>query len=195
MTVFDVIVNTDDIVVLGPPENIDLSISVGEKGDRGATFFAGFGNPNTSQVYDNIFGESVSPIAGDIYINSAVGPQYGWVYIYNPKAVGNKWDEIIKLLPSVFAKNIQTNFTTGEATISIPLSEIFPSGVVQNNPDNYVINVSANSSNPQSISIKNKTISSGNLSISFYCIKYDISTSQWQPLTGSLDFSLNIIVI
>lgn len=195
MTVFDVIVNTDDIVVLGPPENIDLAISVGEKGDRGATFFTGLGNPNIVQISESVFGENSSPIAGDIYINAAVGPEYGWIYIYNPKIFGSQWDQILKLSPSIFAKNAQMTFSGGEATISIPLSQILPSDIVQTNPDNYVVTMSAISSSPQSLSIKTKTITSGSLNIVLHCLKYNTSTSSWQLLNEVLDVSFNIVVI
>ena len=41
MAIFDVVVNTDDLVVLGPPDVIDLAISVGQQGNRGATFMRG----------------------------------------------------------------------------------------------------------------------------------------------------------
>ena len=81
MAIFDVVVNTDDLVVLGPPDVVDVSISIGEKGDRGATFYAASGNPNSTAISQNIFGSSVTPIAGDLFINTATGDEYGWLYI------------------------------------------------------------------------------------------------------------------
>lgn len=195
MTIFDVVVNTDDIVVLGPPENIDLSVSVGEKGDRGATFFAGSGNPNLSQVSENIFGNNITPIAGDIYINTAVGPEYGWLYVYNPKISGNQWDQILRISPTIFAKNAQAVFINGQATISIPLTDILPSGVIQTNADNFITIVTAIGSDPAIFSISSKTISSGNLNIVLSSARYDLQSESWAKTIGTQNLSIHIIVI
>lgn len=192
MAIFDVVVNTDDLVVLGPPDVVDVSISIGEKGDRGATFYAASGNPNSTAISQNIFGSSVTPIAGDLFINTATGDEYGWLYIYNPKIVGNQWDQVLKLQPAIYASKIQTTFTAGISTITIPISDIVQSNVGLT-ADNFVINLTPHNSDPISTAINSVIINGSNLEISVEAIKY--ASSAWSSLTGAATFSLTITVI
>ena len=37
----DVLLNTDDVVVIGPPESIDLLVDIGPQGTRGSKFIVG----------------------------------------------------------------------------------------------------------------------------------------------------------
>lgn len=193
MNIFDVVVNTDDLVVLGPPDVIDLAISVGQQGNRGATFYAGSGNPNDSVVSQNIFGTSITPVSGDLFINTATGSEYGWVYIYNPKVVGNQWDQVLRLQPPIFSTTHQETFSGGVATISIPLSNILPTGVTQSNPNNYIVNVTPIYSDPIVFTINSKSIVSSNLNVVLEGIKY--SGGSWSVLNETISFCMNISVV
>lgn len=193
MTVFDVVVNTDDLVVLGPPDVIDLSVAIGQQGPRGATFFAGSGNPNDLVVSQNIFGNNLSPIFGDIFINTATGPQYGWLYVYNPKVVGNQWDQVLQLTPPLYAARKEVIFSSGVVTISIPLTDILPPNTTESDPEKYIVSVSPNYSSPISFSINSKTISSSNLNITIEAIKYD--SGSWSSLNETVDLDLTITVV
>jgi len=82
-TIFDVVVNTDDLVVLAPPSVITVGVDFGPRGQRGATFYAGSGSPNSTTVSENVFGDLITPVEGDIYINVASGAAFGWLFIYN----------------------------------------------------------------------------------------------------------------
>lgn len=192
MTVFDVLVNTDDLVVLGPPDIIDVAVSIGEKGTRGATFYVGAGDPNNSTVSENVFGQTVTPISGDVFINTATGPQYGWLYIYNPKITGNQWDEILNLQQPIYSAIAQLDFTSGTATLSIPLSNLTSNsnGMTE---DNFVVNITPQNSIPTVISISSKAIVSNELEIDLIAIEY--SSSAWQQVSGLLDFNLKITMI
>jgi hypothetical protein len=66
--IFDVVVNTDDLVVLAPPTVIDVGVDFGPQGKRGATFYAGSGDPNDVSVQQILFGDLIVPVDGDIYI-------------------------------------------------------------------------------------------------------------------------------
>lgn len=193
MNIFDVVVNTDDLVVLGPPDVIDLAISIGEQGNRGATFYAGSGSPNDSVVYQNIFGNNITPVSGDIYINTATGPSYGWIYIYNPKVVGNQWDQVLRLQPPLFSTTHQETFSAGTATVSIPLSNILPTGVIQSDPNNYIVTVTPIYSDPVVLTINSKSIASSNLNIVLEGLIYTGGT--WSSLTGVINFCMNISVV
>lgn len=191
MAIFDVLVNTDDLVVLGPPEIIDLNVSIGSQGQRGATFYVGQGNPNEISISENFLNQNISPASGDLFINTATGSKYGWLYIYNPKIVGNQWDEVLRLQPALYAIEFAATFESGTSTVSIPLTNFtLPSTVSE---DNFVITATVNNSNPAALGISSKTIISSNLEIVFNGVEY-VSTS-WAPLDGVIDLSINVAVI
>lgn len=193
MAIFDVVVNTDDLVVLGPPDVIDLAISIGQQGNRGATFYAGAGNPNDSTVSQNIFGTNITPVSGDIFINTALGSQYGWLYIYNPKVVGDQWDQVLKLQQPFYAIDEQSTFTTGSATVSIPLSNILPYGVTELNPDKYIVSITPKASDPVVITVNSKTIASTNLELSLEAVKY--SSTTWAALNETINLYIHVAVV
>jgi hypothetical protein len=193
MSIFDVVVNTDDLVVLGPPDVIDLAISIGQQGNRGATFYAGAGNPNDSVVSQNIFGTIITPVAGDIFINTALGSEYGWLYIYNPKIVGNQWDQVLKLQQPFYAIEEQITFTAGSATVAIPLANILPSGVTESDPDKYIVTLTPKASDPVILTVNSKSIVSTNLSISLEAIKY--SSASWSALNETINIYVHIAVV
>lgn len=192
MTIFDVVVNTDDLVVLGPPDVIDLAVSIGQQGNRGATFYVGAGSPNNSAISINIFGESITPIAGDIFINTALGSEYGWLYIYNPKIVGDQWDQILKLQPPIHAVKKNAVFSSGVSTISIPLSDIVASSTGLTS-DNFIVTVTPNYSDPVVLTINSKSIVSTNLNINIEGVKFVSST--WSQLNETIGVEINITVV
>lgn len=194
MSIFDVVVNTDDLVVFAPPTNIDVEVDFGTQGQRGATFYAGSGNPNDAAVQENVFGSLITPIAGDLYINISAGTTYGWLYIYNPKIVGNQWDEVLRLNPIIYSSVVEKTFTSGSTTIVIPLSEILPPGVTIADPYDFTVTMSPINSNPTVLTIQSQSFSSNNLQIQISGIKY--SSSTWSNLNAeTIDISLNITVV
>lgn len=192
--IFDVVVNTDDLVVLAPPANIDVGVDFGPQGQRGATFYAGSGNPNDSSVSENVFGDVVVPVAGDIYINTAAGANYGWLFIYNPKTVGDDWDSVLRLNPPMYTRNVEQTFSSGLTTISIPVSDILPAGVVVSGPYSYVVNLTPISSDPTVLTINSQTVSGSNLNIVVEGIKY--SGGSWSNLNSeTIDIATLITVV
>ena len=170
--IFDVVVNTDDLVVLAPPAVIDVGIDFGPQGQRGATFYAGSGNPNDSSVFDNVFGDTITPISGDLYVNVAAGANYGWLFIYNPKVVGDDWDSVLRLNPPIYSRNIEQTFSSGATVISIPTSDIIPSGVIVASAYNYIVNISPVNTIPTVLTITSQSFSGSNLNISIDGMKY-----------------------
>jgi len=194
MSIFDVVVNTDDLVVFAPPTNIELEVDFGTQGQRGATFYAGSGNPNDSSVQENVFGTLITPIAGDLYINISAGTSYGWLYIYNPKVVGNQWDEVLRLNPIQYASVFQKTFTAGSSTIVIPTEDILPPGVVVADPYDFVVNLTPINSNPTVLTISSQSFSGSDLEIELSGIKY--SSSTWSNLNSeTINISVNITVV
>lgn len=193
-SIFDVIVNTDDLVVLAPPAVIDVGVDFGPQGQRGATFYAGSGNPNDSSVSENVFGDVIIPVDGDLYINTAAGANYGWLFIYNPKVVGDDWDQVLRLNPPIYSRNIEQTFTSGLTTISVPVADILPPGVVVSGPYSYVVNLTAINSDPTILTINSQSVSGSNLEIIVEGIKY--SGGSWSNLNAStIDISTTITVV
>lgn len=193
-TIFDVVVNTDDLVVLAPPTVIDVGVDFGPQGQRGATFYAGSGNPNDSTVAENVFGDIVVPVEGDLYINTAAGASYGWLFLYNPKPVGDNWDQVLRLNPPIYTRNIEQTFTSGVTTISVPTASIVPLGVIVPDPYSYVVNLTAISSDPTILTINSQTVSGSNLNIVVEGIKFSGGT--WSALNAqTIDISTTITVV
>jgi hypothetical protein len=193
-TIFDVVVNTDDLVVLAPPAQIDVGIDFGPQGQRGATFYAGSGNPNDASVAENVFGDIIVPVGGDIFINTAAGANYGWLFIYNPKTVGSDWDAVLRLNPPMYTRNVEQIFSSGITTVSIPVSDIIPSGVIVSGPYSYVVSLTPIGSDPTVLTINSQTISGSNLNIVVEGIKY--SGGSWSALNSeTIDISTTITVV
>ena len=194
MSIFDVIVNTDDLVVLAPPSVIDVGVDFGPQGTRGATFYAGSGDPNDASVEENVFGDVIVPIDGDLYINTAAGTNYGWLFIYNPKVVGDDWDSVLRLNPPIYNKNVEQTFTAGVSTMVIPEEDIVPLGVVVTGPYDYVVNLTAISTDPTLLTINSQSVSSGNLNIVIEGIKYSGGT--WSAMNSqTIDISTIVTVV
>ena len=85
----DVLLNTDDVVVIGPPASIDLLVDIGPQGVRGSKFIVGSGEPNTLTASGILFGNTL--ILNDMYINIAPGENYWYMYQYiKPKRALNQ---------------------------------------------------------------------------------------------------------
>lgn len=194
MSIFDVVVNTDDLVVLAPPSVIDVGVDFGPQGTRGATFYAGSGDPNDASVEENVFGDVIVPIDGDLYINTAAGANYGWLFIYNPKVVGDDWDSVLRLNPPIYNRNVEQTFTAGVSTMVIPEEDIVPLGVVVTGPYDYVVNLTAISTDPTLLTINSQSVSSGNLNIVIEGIKYSGGT--WSAMNSqTIDIATIVTVV
>lgn len=194
MSIFDVVVNTDDLVVLAPPATIDVGIDFGPQGQRGATFYAGSGDPNDASVSENVFGDVVTPVEGDIYINTAAGANYGWLFIYNPKITGDDWDQVLRLNPPIYTRNVEETFTSGLTTMAIPVADIIPPGVVVSGPYSYIVNLTPINSDPTVLTINSQSVSGSNLEIVIEGIKY--SGGSWSNLDSeTIDIATTITVV
>lgn len=97
----DVVIQEDDLVVLGPPSTIDVAVDFGPKGDRGSTFFTGSGDPNDLSLtqFETIHG--AVPVYGDVYLRIDFGADYGTFYTYNAVPGGDQWSAVIDLLQTM----------------------------------------------------------------------------------------------
>lgn len=100
-TTLDVVLQEDDLVVLGPPSSIDIAVDVGAKGDRGGTVFNGAFDPNTISLaqFNSIYGKT--PVYGDTFIRIDYGADYGTFYSYATVPGGDQWVPILDLLQTM----------------------------------------------------------------------------------------------
>lgn len=188
MTTFDVLLDTEDIVVLGPPTNIDVRVDVGPKGDRGSRFFVGSGDPNVPGV----LASGINAIVGDVFVNASTAVNYGWLYLYVRTPSGNQWVPTLRLQPSVFSSNITTLFSSGIAQISIPLGSIVPDVTILD-VEKYIVQVTPNRNNPVAISVSSKVIQGPSLIVTLKGIEY--SGGIWSEISGSSSLDITITVI
>ena len=80
----DVLLDNDDITVLGPPEIVELLVDVGATGTRGSQIFVGIGDPNVVEI-------GQTPLLNDLYINASPGADYGYLYQYVSQPGENLW--------------------------------------------------------------------------------------------------------
>lgn len=97
----DVVLQQDDLVVLGPPSSIDISLDIGAKGDRGGTTFTGSGDPNQLSLSEFALQYGKSPIYGDIFLRIDQGQEYGTFYSYSSVPGGDQWVPILDLLQTM----------------------------------------------------------------------------------------------
>jgi hypothetical protein len=189
-TTFDILLDTEDITVLGPPQNIDVSVGIGQEGQRGSKWFVGAGNPNTAGVIPS--GEDIQ--VGDIFINTSTGSNFSWLYVYASGLVSNSWVPALRLQPSIYTRNMEIVFdSNGSGTATIALSDII-ADITITNVDNYVVQVTPILlSGHASISINSKSITSGNLIINLSAIEYD--TGSWSEFEGTMKIGVTISVV
>ena len=137
----DVLLNNDDITVLGPPNTIEVLVDIGPTGTRGSQVFAGIGNPNNIQI-------GQTPILNDLYINASPGEEYAYMYQYVSRPGGNTWVPLLSVNPTIYSGNFLTVFTAGAATVSIPISDIIDITGTPLSADNFSIQYSIAHDNP-----------------------------------------------
>jgi hypothetical protein len=190
MSIFDVVLNTDEVTVLSTPTNIDLLLDYGAQGERGSKVFAGSGSPigNTSLANQDIF-------AYDLYIDiSNASPTWSWLWQYVSKPTGYTWESLLKLNPSLYSTTYAATFnSSGIAQISIPLVNIV-STTTYTDKDKYIVQITPGQTTyPIALSIISKTIPSTSLLLSVQAVKYDIGA--WSNLTGVQNLQISVTVI
>ena len=165
----DVVLSNDDLTVLSGPEVIELLVDIGPTGTRGSKVFVGIGNPNSVTISTKIL--------NDLYINSAPGSDYGYLYQYVSEPGGDTWVEVLKISPSIYSKNHTVTFVSGTSadsgsgTIVVPITDI--TAVTGLDADNFSVQYSIVNSNPLASSIASVTVSSTNLVINLQASEYD----------------------
>lgn len=188
----EILLNNDDLTIIGPPEQIELFVDIGSQGDRGSRIFTGNGAPGAEDV---VFG-SISVKPGDFYLDVQTSSgTYTYLYEYAESNVPGVyiWDARLKVNPALYSEQHTITFTSGTGTINIPITDIAGSvtGLTANNL-NVQYSFVDSSGRPISSSIT-KTVASNTLTVTINAVKYE--SSAWAALTGDVTVQFFVSVM
>lgn len=194
MSSIDVLLNNDDLIVLGGPQELNIELDYGPEGERGSLIFVGNGSPSELTI-------GQTPKAFDLYINmlkSDPENKYLMIYSYMPGLTGLQWQEITKLIPNTYSANTSIDFNSVNY-VHIPVTAIVdPSYVGNTDASNFSVNVTFATSAglPIVSSIKTEIVSLNsieNLKITFYAKEFD--GTDWVDISGPRTANLHISVV
>jgi hypothetical protein len=180
----EIVVSTDDLTVLAPPDEIELLLDYGPTGQRGSKIFTGIGEPADFTSSGQIFGQDL--YINDYYINAAPGPDYSYLYQYRTGAGGssNAWFKVIKINPTIYSSINDIYFTDGEGSLEIPIANITSIAPESLLSSNFSIQYSLVNNNPLASSISLISISGTDLVVDFKAAEY--VSSAWQDLDSGV---------
>lgn len=111
----DVVIASDDLVVLGGPSSITVELDIGAAGARGSQIFTDVGKP-TSPLIEF----PVPPQLNDLYINlNPSDTDYLFLYQYKLDNAVLGWTKLLRLIPTTILFNPVLKFINGEAHTSV----------------------------------------------------------------------------
>ena len=192
----DVVLTTDELLVLSGPSSVNVEVDFGPEGERGSLFFVSVGNPNTALT-------GQTPKAKDLCVNILkTDNEYSYVYQYNSDgANGFQWYPIIKLSPLQYNKILTGTFVDGSKVFNIPVSYIVDEETSQTlTSANFNITYSIPNDSPIASSIEIGSFTNDPVSglqvlpVTVNAVEY--TGSVWQDLTGvkTVHFVISIVV-
>jgi hypothetical protein len=148
----DTIISNDELVVVGPPASVSVSVDIGPQGERGSQFYTGVGTPaqNAASLID--------AQVNDLFINRLLGGSYGVVYKLNAVPGGSSWQPVLKFQPISHSIQKPVDFISGTGSISVPLIDFYSSAPISLSPSTILVQATAELDNPAFISVSNKSI-------------------------------------
>lgn len=193
----DVLLSNDDVTVLGPPNTVEVLVDIGPTGTRGSKVFVGSGNPNNLTSSGSIFGQAI--ILNDLYINISPGTNYGYMYQYVSEPGGNTWIEILALNPTIYSKLHTTTYVNGEASITIPISDIVTVTGSPLTANNFVVQYSISHTHAvaSTVTVPALVGDGSNLVLNFKAVEYhpESGPTEWIDLDEEVITHLLISVV
>lgn len=185
----EVLLDNDEISVIGPPATVELQLDIGSRGVRGSQVYSGFDDPNTTSPDTDI-------LPNDIFIRASQGQTEGYIYQYlSDGAGGFQWEKIGSLKPSIYSDIASLSASAGNLSASagiysyqVSISEAFSeytTTAIQ--AQNLNIHISTEFSDaPVVTSVKSKSINTATnfINIDFHSIYYNSASAQWINLTN-----------
>lgn len=189
----DVLLNTEDVVVLGPPDSVDVLVDIGPQGTRGSKIIVGSGEPNAQTSSGVLLGTTL--ILNDIYIQTDPGANYGYMYQYVSQPGGNTWVEVLNINPAIYSTIQTLSFTSGSASTTIPISNIVTVTGSPLTASNFNVQFQIEGTNPIAAAMEIPALAGAgtNLVINFDAVQY--SGGSWSALTGSKNVHLFISIV
>lgn len=186
----DIVLDSDELTVLGGPSQVAVQVDIGAEGDRGSIFVVGSSEPNSITDENEISGVSVQ--AFDMYIDTQTKKMYQYIA---GDGGALTWTEVVSLIPNTYSVNKSVTFVDGDATVSnIALTDIVDSGSVSGlTSANFNVQYSILGSSPIASSISVSNPSGGNLPITFHASEFDGTT--WSDVSGSKTIHILITVV
>lgn len=184
----EVLLSTDDLLVIGGPTSIDLQLDYGAKGSRGSQIFLSNGNPNTP---GNVL---ETPLINDLAINVSAADTEEYLYLYQYKYVDSvlAWHAYLKLLPNQFNANYSVAFTSGVGTISVEIPSIaLPTTGAAYSASNFNIQATVSNSSPTAVSVEIGTVTPGDI----YTLPITIRAAQYSSSTWSSVNSTKLVYL
>jgi hypothetical protein len=130
-----------------------------------------------------------------MYINSAPGTDYGYLYQYISETGGNTWVQVLKISPTLYSKRHTVTFTAGEASVIIPIANIVTVSGSPLTASNFNVQYSIENTAPLASSIEIPALAGAgtNLVVNMNAVKY--VSSAWSNLTGEVKVHLFISVV
>jgi hypothetical protein len=149
----DTIISNDELVVVGPPASVSVSVDIGPQGERGSQFFTGVGPPSENSSL------LTSAKVNDLYINRRLdGGKYGVVYKLDATPGGSIWQEVLKFQPLAYSVQKIINFSAGSGSTSIALADFYSSAPEGLDANSILVQATAELDNPAFISVSDKSI-------------------------------------
>ena len=192
----DIVLDSDELTVLGGPSQVQVEVDFGAQGDRGSVILSGSGDPNTITSNGILITSGLELQAYDMYINTQQGNDYTKLYQY-VASDGNAltWKQVLTLLPNMYSINKNVTFNSGTGTIGdIAVSDIADiAGVSSLTAANFNVQYSIVGSNSIASSISISNPSNGKLPISIRA--HEFNGTDWSALSGSKSVHLFITVV
>jgi len=148
----DTIISNDELIVVGPPASVSVSVDIGPQGERGSQFYTGVGTPSQNAA------SLIDAQVNDLFINRLLGGNYGVVYKLNAVPGGSAWQPVLKFQPISHSIQKPVDFNSGSGSVSIPLADFYSSAPIALSPSTILVQATAELDNPAFISVSNKSI-------------------------------------
>lgn len=190
----ELLLNTPEIAVIGPPNTVEIQLDFGPTGQRGSKIFSGFDDPNTTSPSSNV-------LANDIYIRESQGQTEGYIYQYLSDGIGGyQWEKIGNLKPAIYTEISNIAPVGGLYPYSVSLATAFSNYSVSSiTADNVSVQVTpelSTASVPLLVTIYSKSINSlsNEIEIDFNVLEY--SGSSWATSTNTdINFHITLSLL
>ena len=184
----DIVLDSEELVVLGGPSQVAAQVDLGGDGDRRSIFVVGSSEPNSITTNNVISGIAVQSF--DMYINTKNKKMYQYV---TGDGGTLTWVEVLSIIPNTYSVNKSVTFTNGDATISdIALTSI-TSDSTGMTLANFNVQHSIIGSAPIASAITVSEPSAGKLPVAIHASEFD--GTDWNDLSGSRTVHLLITVV